>query len=941
MEFGILGPLLISGDGGPVQLPRKPRAVLSALLLHPNQIVSRDRLIAAVWERPPRSAVSNLQTYVSQIRRAAIDVETCEPGYRLRADPGRLDLLAFGEAVQGAREDAARDDLAAAHVRFQRAFRLWRGRPAEDAPLARTLAARIAELEEQADRARADWTDVRLALGLHQELITELYAQLEADPLRERPWRQLMLALHGAGRRAEALDAYIRARKVLVDELGVEPGPELRELHGALLAGEQAHPPVRRAAPAWIGLCQLPADLGDFVGRTAELASVTGALDRGGSAPAIVVVSGPPGTGKSTLAVHAAHRVRERYPDGQLFARLGGMDPRDALAELLKALGVDGEMLPAATEDRAAMYRARVADRAVLVVLDDARDELQVQHLLPGTPRSAVIVTSRGPLAALPGATAVPLEVLPFEDAERLLAGIAGPDRVAAAPDSAETIVRVCGRLPLAIRIAGARLATRPAWPLADFAERISSASLDELRYGRLDVRSTYAMGFAPLSIAARRAFLMFGVTGLDSVADWSMRALLGQPPRLADQAVEDLATAGLITASEIDGAGQARYRMHDLLRDFARELAVDGQADALRRLSQESLERLMAATTELPLPLVPPAPDALPRTTPAGPRRRAWLLAERKTLLAVAQAAAPSMAARLAEVITPFLTIRGFHDDADRLLSAVSAVTDRKTARRLRLMRVDVGLDRGRPREVVAELRELLAAAEADGDQHEAAYALTMLGTCAAAAGDLGRALAHTTLAADRFLEYGDTNGLANAWIAMSVIHLHQARWPEAAEVCELGLVLTGGAQNAQYHAELLRGLGIARFEMGKVENAVEHYEESLRLARELDWAKGERMTLRRLGEAHAALGHFEQATAMLAECGRMFAAAGDVHGEALTEFALGETRRWRGDEQAALGHFLTCSALLGPLGEPTWRVRTLKEIARSRAALATAGRA
>ncbi|WP_433225363.1 BTAD domain-containing putative transcriptional regulator [Microtetraspora malaysiensis] len=334
-----------------MRLAAKPCAVLSAFLLHPNAVVSRDRLIASVWDDPPRSALANLQTYVSVLRRAEIEVETYGQGYLLSLDPGRLDLLAFDEAVLQARLESARGDLAEAHRLFARALSLWRGQPAEDVPLAGAVTARITELEERRESARLDWIDVRLRLGLHDELVAELTPLVETTPLSERLWHRLMVALHQAGRRAEALEAYRRARSVLVAELGVEPGQELRNLHAAILNDAPFEPPAPAAAiryasapdaaerrePAWTGICLLPADIADFVGRESETRKVIAALratagctDRGGAAPAIAVVSGPPGVGKSTLAVHVAHRLRAEYPDGQLFVRLGGASPSPA-----------------------------------------------------------------------------------------------------------------------------------------------------------------------------------------------------------------------------------------------------------------------------------------------------------------------------------------------------------------------------------------------------------------------------------------------------------------------------------------------------------------------------------------------------------------------------------------------------------------------------------
>lgn len=637
MDFEILGPVRALKSGRPVRLPPKARAVLGALLLHPGAVVSKDRLMRCVWDEPPASAMANLQNYVSLLRKQNIAVETHERGYRLPLDAGRLDLLAFDEALRRARRSSG-DDPAEAIELFGRALGLWRGRPAEDVPLGVAVAPRVTELEEQAAAARLDWIDLRLRAGHHNDLVGEIKALVAAAPLSERLWLRLMRALDGAGRRAEALETYRRARSALVGELGVEPGPELRELRAALLDGAPGTPGTPGVRPRR-GPCLLPPDIAGFVGRRREARRVAEALRTTGGAPPIVVVSGPPGVGKSALAVHVSHELRARFPDGQLFARLDGAsaaprEPAELLAELLRALGVAGAALPPTAEERAALYRARLADRAVLVVLDDAGSETQVQALLPGTSDSAVVVTSQGPLPLLAGATAVPLDVLPPADAHALFAQVAGPARVAGDTAAAETIVRACGRLPLALRIAGARLATRPAWPPAELARRLTEARLDELRWGRLSIRSPFSTSYAALSQEARRAFTAFGHLGVDGLASWSVAALLGVPERAADSALEELAAAGLVTAGERDAAGQIRHRMHSLLLLYAAEVASSSR-EAPREAPREALRRLLRTATA--------------RIAGAD---RAWILAERELLTtAVTTAAERGLAAEAADL--------------------------------------------------------------------------------------------------------------------------------------------------------------------------------------------------------------------------------------------------------------------------------------------------
>ncbi|MEU9831833.1 BTAD domain-containing putative transcriptional regulator [Streptosporangium sp. NPDC048047] len=952
VDFAVLGPVRAADARRPIRLTAKARAVLAVFLLHPGAVLSRDRLIASVWDDPPRSALPNLQTYLTALRRAAIDVETVPYGYRLRLGPDRLDLLAFDEAVRRARLEAAGGDAATADRLFAEALALWRGRPAEDVPLAATMQARVAELEERRENARLGWIDVRLRLGLHDELVGELTPLVEAAPLNERLWHRLMLALHRAGRRAEALEAYRRARSTLVAELGVEPGQELRGLQAAVLddAPVPAPAPEEAREPAWTGICLLPADIADFTGREDETRDLVAALDGTGTAPVIVTVSGPPGVGKSTLAVHVAHLVRRRYPDGQLFIRLcdasaSPRDPADALAELLRALGVDTAGLPSSAGERAAMYRAKLADRAVLVLLDDAAGEAQVEPLIPGTSGSAVLVTSRGPLPALPGATAYALGVPPPADARDLLAGVAGAGRVASDPESAETIVNACGRLPLALRIAGARLVTRPAWPLAELARRLADASaLNELRAGHLDVRATFGASYAALSAPARHVFRLLGSVAADGVAAWTVAAPSGATARDVDGPLEELAAAGLITAGDADAAGQPRYRMHDLLRGFAAELfaaeeSERSRTEALRRIAAAARDRAIDAARELPLAFAPP-PPGVPARTPPCPRGGAWLEAERGVLVAVAETAARAGLAReavgLACALAPFLVVRGFHDDAVRMLGtaagAAAAAGDAAAETRLRLVRADAEVDRRRAGEVAGEFRHLLDRCSRAGDLHAAAYA--SLGVAATLEADLGSALAFATLAAERFEALGDGHGLLSAWTEIAAIQFFLGRNDAAVVTCRRALAHAGG-HSAVHRARFLRMLGIACYETGRVEEAIGLYRACRDLCRDLRWSTGERLTLHRLAQAEAALGRHDTATGILLRCAEMSVNAGDTRGEALISYTMGEISRWRGDERAALAHFTTCLDRLDPLNEHFWSARTRDQIARSRAVL------
>ncbi|MFI7616584.1 BTAD domain-containing putative transcriptional regulator [Nonomuraea terrae] len=950
-DFSILGPIQVRGKSGPVRLSGKSRALLGVLLLHLNTPISRDRLIAALWDEPPSSAVANLQTYVSQLRRSLSGIaslHTQGSSYLLPLEPDRLDLLVFDDAVRRARREARSGDLAAADRWFGRALSLWRGRPAEDAPLGSTMTARLTELEEKLAQARADWFDVRLALGDHDRLTGELRTVVAAHPLWERARGQLMLALYRAGRRAEALDVYRGARSVLVAELGIEPGPELTELHAAILRDDPSlNRPAVREPVRWTPVCQLPPDIGDFVGRDRELESLSAVMlgDRSG-APVIATVHGTPGVGKSTLAVHLAHRLRPHFPDGQLFLRLAGAspaprDPSDLLAELLRALHVDGASIPESCDERAALYRSRLADRAVLLLLDDAADEAQVRPLLPGTSRSAVLVTSRTRLM-LEGAAAVSLEPPPGTHARELLARMAGRSRLDDDPEAAQAILRACGRLPLAIRIAGARLAARPSWPLRDLAARLEDTRkrLDELALGQLSVRANFAVGYAALPPAAQRAFRLLGLAGFESAAEWAVAALLGEPAGNADAAIEALVMAGLLTPRETDAAGQLRYGMHDLLRVYARDRAEAEESEqqrhaALSGLVAECLARTRAAVCDLPQPFAPPPPSA-PAQRKTGYE---WLAAERRNLVATVALAAElsctADAARLAYHLTAYLAAHHYDDDVVRVQRAVMTLGDPQEVMRARLILANTDVDRGRFHTALAEFEELHRHFTRTGDRHAATYAMTGRGVCRHVLSDHRAALADLTTAVRLFRELGDDGGALHALLDLSAVYQEVGRYDDAIDVCHRGLELTSGGRNSLDRSRLLRGLGIACYEKGRVEEAVRYYEESLRLTRELDYDGGEPKTLRRLAEAYGALGRYAEATRVLEQCLKEFARSGNALGEALTTYAFGELCHRQGRIREALCHFTRSGELIGRLGASLWRARVLREIGRAHADL------
>ncbi|MGH3772730.1 MAG: BTAD domain-containing putative transcriptional regulator [Pseudonocardiaceae bacterium] len=608
MDFEVLGPLRVRQGAQAIQLSAPMhRMVLGVLLTRANTPVPVDVLVDALWagQRDPRAA-KKLQLHVHRLRRALGDPARIlfeHGGYTLRVHPGELDAERFESMIakgltEGLTEGPAQGTDAGQPARvvalLRAALRLWRGDPFSDIADLPPLRAEADRLTERRLAGLAQLYAAELACGHADAIIPELVELAARHPMREQLQGLLMTALYQAGRQVEALEVYHRTRSALVEQLGLEPGTELQRLEHAILAG---NPILEATTTPSITPAQLPADITDFAGRKAPLATVAhlaAAADR--SAAVLVVITGKPGVGKTTLAVHTAHRLRGQYPDGQLFVNLSDaqarpLAPTDVLARFLRSLGMDRMAIPDDAEERAALYRSRLADRRLLILLDNAECEAQLRPLLPGTPGCVVLVTSRTRLAGLNGARLVDLGIFEPDQAVELLARVAGPQRVAAEPAAAREIVRLCGYLPLAVRVAGARLGARPHWPLsrleADLADE--HHRLEALRHGDLDVRSSLARSYDNLDVLARRAFRLLGLLEIRDFAPWVAAALLDVSQARAEELVDTLVDTHLLDVAGHDASVRLRYRFHDLLRAYSREVlaAQEPEADRLAALDR------------------------------------------------------------------------------------------------------------------------------------------------------------------------------------------------------------------------------------------------------------------------------------------------------------------------------------------------------------------
>ncbi|ONI83930.1 hypothetical protein ALI22I_36520 [Saccharothrix sp. ALI-22-I] len=635
-RFNVLGPLEAWHDGVRITIPAgRARVLLATLLLRANQPVPVDALVDRLWEGGapnPDRVKATLQMVVRRLRQALGDanvVRTTTNGYVADVDPQALDLHRFRKL--------------AADGKYAEALGLWRGEPLSDVRSDLLHAEEVEPLLEERLVVLERRIEGDLAAGRFGDLVPELRSLTRAYPLRERFWGQLVLALHGSDQQAEALASFREVRELLAEELGVDPSEYLRAVHRTVLAGDD-EPPLT----PWTALCQLPPDTADFIGRDDLYAEASALLTAhpSGTAVPVVAITGAPGTGKSTLTIRIAHGLRSRFPDGQLFVRLDGAgnaprDPAEVLAELLTAVGVTRSAMPDRLEARAAAFRSRVADRALLIVLDDAAGFDQVRHLLPGTASSAVLVSSRRQLGGLPGIRGLRVPPLAARSGLDLLSRMIGERRVADEALAAAAIVEACGGLPLALRIVGARLAARRSLPLAKLAARLTDERrrLDELATGDLEVRTSLEPSYEALPPDAALAFRRLGLLGASDVASWVVKALTGVDD--PEPLIETLVETNLLEEAGRDATGEPRYRLHDILAVYAAELAraqdaerndaaLHGYVEALVTLADAASRGLPSVVDELPHdPIEPsrllPGPEVA-RLTANG---TSWFLAE------------------------------------------------------------------------------------------------------------------------------------------------------------------------------------------------------------------------------------------------------------------------------------------------------------------------
>ncbi|MEV6912005.1 BTAD domain-containing putative transcriptional regulator [Amycolatopsis sp. NPDC051071] len=924
LGFRVLGPLEVAVDGQVVPLGGpKPRLLLAALLLQPNVVVSTELLIEVLWpSSAPRSAAANIRTYVHSLRKRLADSDPAlgerigsrASGYILKASPAEIDHIMFGELAARAQAALGRGEAEAALDLLDQAEALWRGEVLEGLPHDHGWGAAVARLTELRLAVSEHRLRARIELGRPCEAVAELRGLVTEHPLREELWQQLIVALRADGRTADAIEVYETAEKVLADELGTEPGSRLKELRASLIVTPSGSPETvtRPTAP----VCQLPLDLPDFTGRDVVVGELVELFRkrREQGKPAIAVLSGAPGVGKSSVAVRVAHAVREDFPDGQLHVDLAGTSssprpPMTVLAELLRALGVPDAGLPRDLAERAALLRSRLTGARMCVVLDDAGSAAQVRPLLPGAGSCAVLVTSRVRLPDLAGATPVDVDLLPEAEAAALLEGIVGAERVAAEPECATAILRHCGYLPLAIRVAGAKLTHRPGWTLRVLADRLRDERrrLDELRVGDLAVRASVTLSYDLLPMSAATAFRGLGGLGSVQFPAWVVAALLGRPH--ADDVLDVLVDAHLVELLGSDGTGEPRYGLHDLLRCYAVELRaqdVPGKArDATKRVLEGYLALALEAAGRLPIhfyglyrddtavqPGLPPGTGQLVED-PA-----AWFAAERHTCVAAVSLAAElgfdALAWRLAAALAPYFDQRGHQDDWLHTHAVALAAARRSGEIRgeaiiqRNLGQIQLYQDSYAEALVSFEQSQLLF--DKIGDPRGAAIALAGLGTVLRIKGDVAVALEHCHAALDQFSAAGDPHGEAVARIAIGAVWLARHRFAEAERWFTEALEQSAAIGDRHREAHALKRLAMLRQHQGNLAVARERVDRAIAIFNELGDDHCVGYANQNLGELYLHSGDLAHAQLLLVNSLSVHRRNGDRRSEAEVSQLLGE---------------------------------------------------
>ncbi|MFD6139646.1 tetratricopeptide repeat protein [Promicromonospora sp. NPDC060271] len=1015
--FQLLGHVSARSERGPVPLgSARQRAVLAALLVEPGTHVSLDQLVERVWgTTPPRSARQTLHSYVSRLRSVLDDhdgplLERRSGGYVLEADDSTVDLQRFRTLVAQAR----RTDGDTAGALWQEAMDLWRGRPFADLD-SDWLRSTAVRLEAEHLAAVLDHNDLLLSSGQHARLLPDVTAAARTHPLDERLAGQVMLALYRCGRQSDALAHYRLLQERLADELGSDPGPELRELHQRILrhdaeqaapdgapdagrsapaSGPSPAPPARSASAATADRpprpAQLPLDVTGFTGRSEDLRRLDelllpGADDgRAGQTVVITAIRGTAGVGKTALAVHWAHGVAHDFPDGQLYVNLRGYDPEqpmrpaDALARFLAALGVPERDIPLDDDERAARYRSELADRRMLIVLDNAGSVAQVRPLLPGSGASTVVVTSRDSLAglvAVHGAHRIDLDLLPAADAADLLRRLIG-DRVDADPVAAGLLAEQCARLPLALRVAAVLATSQPDRPLADVVAELADRQerlelLDPGGDPYAAVQAVFSWSIQHLPEQTARMFRRLGLHPGPDMDPYGAAALAGTDLATARRALELLVGAHLLHRT-----GPGRYGMHDLLRAYAARLAATEETGEDRDAAEDRLLGYYQAAVFAAVDTLYPAsvhyrPDTTALLTPtpdlAGPSAaRDWLRAEHSCLFAIVEHAAAHQRSGyvvgLARMLHRYLssshtvdliTINthalgaaeragdldgqahvlrqlgvGYvrvsrYDTAvdhyDRALALFRQTGDDVMGEALtRIYRANADYQRGDPKTALEGHNQAIAMARQAGDRFIEAVGLTNL---AVIQGRLGHDATSYDSCQQALVIFRDLGSLYDEAVALhnlANVEMRRGQYVTAIEHLRRSLAVAETLDIVVIKATVLDTLGMLYLRLEEPDRATETFQQALTHSREIGDSNSQAWSINGLGEAAQLAGSPASALTFHTEALEVATAIGVRYQQARAHAGIGHAHRAAGDRVLARTHYEHAHAIYTDLGMP-----------------------
>jgi DNA-binding SARP family transcriptional activator/tetratricopeptide (TPR) repeat protein len=901
MEFRILGSFEAEADGVMLPLSKHERTVLAVLLLDSGRIIPVTRLVDALWEQdPPKTAAKQVRNTVSRLR-AVLDshgwpavIAGDGVGYRIDVSAQMLDAARFEAKVAAAGAAAADGRAGEAAQILRSALELWRG-PLLDGLAGPVIDAAAVGWEERRRAAQDAYYQHMLALGRDRGITAELSALLADNPLRERTAAQLMLALYRCGRQADALKVYQDTRARLADELGLDPGPGLQDLHLQILTQDPclAYRPDDTGAPASSFIPrQLPAGTPSFTGRTDELKrldemlhEVTGGAraedhaTAGAGAVVITAIGGTAGVGKTALAIHWAHQVAYRFPDGQLYVNLRGFDPAgspvtpaEAIHGFLDALGASAGHVPATLDGLAALYRSLLAGKRMLIVADNARDAGQVRPLLPGTPGCLVLATSRRQLTSLvtaEGARPVTLGLLSKAEAHDLLASRLGRQRTSRERQAAGELAEICARLPLALSIAAARAAAQPGRSLTDFTADLRAVHdrLDALSTGdpAADVRAVFSWSYDSLSEPAARMFRLLGCAPGPDISLMAAACLAGITPRQARVVLAELTQSHLCTEHV-----QGRFVSHDLLRAYAAEQASTTGADnrdAIRRVLDYYLHTSLAASrlADPKRPMIRLASPVLEDAFESASDAIRWRTAEHDALISALRHAAEN----------------GFDTQAWQLAWSIAVFLDR----------------RGEWQELSETHRIALAATKRLGDPEGEAHIRRNLARACTFLGSYDEAHEHLRQALDLLTHAGDLLGQGAVHESLAITYAQQKLYQPARVHGEQALGIFEAAGDRFKIAHLLNTLGWCHDQLGDHHQALVCCGQALDISRSLGDRQNEAATQDSLGSAHHHLGDYAAALACYREALRLYRDMDIRYPQGHTLSRIGDTYASQGD--------------------------------------------